>query len=97
MVRNGLSGSGFAFQQQDYQFSQRGSLGIFLGYKGFKTKGIPYPFVLVMEALSFLLRMTMESGFISCFRVGEEGRERVEISHPLFASNALLFGDPCLD
>ena len=39
----------------------------------------------------------MESGFISCFRVGEEGRERVEISHPLFASNALLFGDPCLD
>ena len=39
----------------------------------------------------------MEGGFISCFRVGEEGRERVEISHPLFASNALLFGDPCLD
>ncbi|RVW68838.1 hypothetical protein CK203_061577 [Vitis vinifera] len=30
------------------------------GYKGFKTKGIPYPFVLVMEALSFLLRTTME-------------------------------------
>ena len=96
MVRNGLSGSGFAFQQQDSIFITR-FLRDFSRYKGFKTKGIPYPFVLVMEALSFLLRMTMESGFISCFRVGEEGRERVEISHPLFASNALLFGDPCLD
>ena len=51
--------------------------------------------MLVLEALSSLLRRAVKGGFISGFRVGGGGRERVLISNLLFAYDTLLFSDPC--
>ncbi|RVX04978.1 hypothetical protein CK203_019137 [Vitis vinifera] len=57
----------------------------------------PYLFVLIMEALSSLLRRAMEDGFILSFRVGGGGREGVLSSNLLFVDDTLLFFNPCLD
>ena len=76
-----------------------GFLNVFFRVQGDCNRGTlsPYLFVLIMKALSSLLRRTMEDGFILSFRVGGGGREGVLSSNLLFVDDTLLFFNPCLD
>ena len=51
----------------------------------------PYLFVIPMEALSCLLRRAVCGGFLSTCQVRGRGRERVKVSHLLFADDTLIF------
>ena len=60
-------------------------IGFFHSSDGLR-QGDPYPiylFVLVMDALSILLRRAEEAGFILVSMIGGGGGEGVEISHLL--------------
>jgi hypothetical protein len=53
----------------------------------------PLLFVLVMEALSWMLSATVESGRLSGFSVGSRSQEAMMVSHLLFAYDTLIFCD----
>ena len=57
----------------------------------------PYLFLFAMEALSQLLSCARNGGSISRFRVGGRGRERLIVSHHLFADDTLIFCDADAD
>ena len=53
--------------------------------------------MIVMEALSCLLKRSKEGGFLLGWRFNGRGGVGVEISHLLFADDTLLFCKPSLD
>ncbi|RVX09520.1 putative mitochondrial protein [Vitis vinifera] len=69
------------------------SIGFFQSSRGLRQGDPPSPylFVLVMEALSILLRKVGEGHFILGFKVGGKRKKEVEISHLLFADDTQLF------
>ena len=75
------------------------SIGFFQSSRGLRQGDPPSPylFVLVMEALSILLRKVGEGHFILGFKVGGKRKKEVEISHLLFADDTQLFCEPCSD
>ena len=56
----------------------------------------PYLFVIVMVALSCLLKRAKEGGFLSRWRFNGRGGVGVEISHFLFTDDTLVFCEPSL-
>ena len=50
-----------------------------------------YLFVVVMEALSCLIKRAVRGGFLSPYQVRHRGGEGVKISHLLFADDTLIF------
>ncbi|RVW71359.1 putative ribonuclease H protein [Vitis vinifera] len=57
----------------------------------------PYLFVIVMEALSCLLKRAKEGGFLSGWQLSGRGGGGVEITHLLFADDTLVFCEPSTD
>ncbi|RVW90110.1 Transposon TX1 uncharacterized 149 kDa protein [Vitis vinifera] len=57
----------------------------------------PYLFVIVMEALSCLLKRAKEGGFLSGWHLSGRGGGGVEITHLLFADDTLVFCEPSTD
>lgn len=69
-----------------FSFGDWPAFWIFSELKWFETRRPLYPiylFVLVMDALSILLRRAEEAGFILVSMIGGGGGEGVEISHLL--------------
>lgn len=50
-----------------------------------------------MEALSWMISVTVESGRLSRFLVGSRSQEVMMVSHLLFADDTLIFCDPKVD
>jgi hypothetical protein len=53
---------------------------------------LPLLFLVVMEALSRMLIATMDQGLLTGFLVGSRDNGGLEVSHLLFADDALIFG-----
>ena len=51
----------------------------------------PYLFMIVMEAVSCLLRRALSEGYLSSWRVRGRSGEGILISHLLFVANTLMF------
>ncbi|RVW32631.1 putative methyltransferase PMT13 [Vitis vinifera] len=50
----------------------------------------PYLFVIVIEALNYLLKRAKEGGFLPGWKIRGRGREGVEVSHLLFVDDTLV-------
>ena len=75
------------------------SSGFFQSSRGLR-QGDPlslYLFVIVMEALSCLLKRAREGGFLSGWQLSGKGGAGVEITHLLFADDTLVFYGPSID
>ena len=67
--------------------------GFFQSSRGLR-QGDPlslYPFVLVMEAFSSLLRSAVVGGFVSACKARSRGGKGVNVSHLLFVDDTLVF------
>lgn len=51
----------------------------------------PLLFVIIMEALSRMMHVTMEMGLLSGFSMGSRNNEKLLVSHLLFANDTLIF------
>ena len=69
------------------------SLGFFQNSRGLRQGGplSPYLFVIVMEALSCILRRAVSGGFLSACKVRVRGGEGAHVSHLLFVDDTLVF------
>ena len=74
-------------------------IGFFCNSRGLRQGDSPSPylFVIVMEALSSLLKKANLGGFLSGWRVSGRGREGVEVSHLLFDEDTFVFYEPSHD
>ena len=57
----------------------------------------PYLFVIVIEALNYLLKRAKEGGFLPGWKIRGRGREGVEVSHLLFVDDTLVLCKPSLN
>ena len=52
---------------------------------------MPYLLDLTIEALSCLLKRAKDDGFLPGYQVRDRGYARVEVSHPLFVDDNIVF------
>jgi hypothetical protein len=81
------------FDSQILHFGKWNSEGFFNSSRGIKQGDplSPLLFVLVMEALSRMVNVTIEQGLLSGFFVGERVPLDLVVSHSLFADDTLIF------
>ncbi|RVW26739.1 LINE-1 retrotransposable element ORF2 protein [Vitis vinifera] len=74
-------------------------LGFFQSSRGLRQRDplSPYMFMIVMEALSCLLKRAKEIGFLPGWQLSGRGGARVEVTHLLFADDTLVFCEPSID
>ena len=73
--------------------------GFFRNSKGLRQGNprSPYLFVLGMEALSILINKAVDGGFLSGYKLRDRGGNEVQVSHLLFADDALVFCEDSRD
>jgi hypothetical protein len=69
------------------------SAGFFTSSRGLRQGDplSPLLFVVVMEALSRMLNVTMNQGLLTGFSVGSRDNEDLVVNHLLFADDTLIF------
>lgn len=94
MVANGISGLNFVCHTVNFSVLINGPpVGYFNLQRGLRQGDPLFPFLFLLLILNNMIKITNKEGWLRGFEVARVGRDRLKITHFLYADYTLIYCD----